>query len=75
MWEGVAEGRYCLDRWVSVLSDWVRVIEAEQTLDLVKGHSLLYLDRVGVQVLDVLCVQEDESLLRIEAEGDDVLNV
>ena len=49
--------------------------EAKNALDLVEVDVLLDPDHVRVQVLDVLDIGKDKSLLWVEAEGDDVLDV
>lgn len=54
MREGVTERGNALDGWVSVLANIFRVIEAKETLDLVKSCVLLDSESVRVQVVDVL---------------------
>lgn len=64
-----------MDRWVSELSDGVILVEAESSLDLVHCSILLDLDGVGVKVLDITRIHEDENFLWIVSEGYDVLNI
>ncbi len=64
-----------MDWWVSKLPYWVILVEAESSLDLVHCGILLDLDGVGVQVLDITRIHEDENLLWVVPEGYDVFNV
>ena len=62
-------GRICNHSAVCTL------IEAENTLELIKSNALLDLNCVLVQVLNVLAVGKDEGLLGIKAKSDDILDV
>ena len=64
-----------MDRWVGKLPDGVILVETESTLDLVHCGILLDLDGVGVKVLNVSRVHENEHFLWVVAEGYDVLNI
>jgi hypothetical protein len=73
--ESVGEGGHGLHSRERKLAGVVRLVEAEYALDLVEGHVFLHLYGVGVQVLDIFHIAENEGLLWVEAESDDVFHV
>lgn len=64
-----------MDWWVSKFPDGVILVEAESSLYLVHCGILLDLDGVGVQVLNITRIHEDENLLWVVPESNDVFDV
>eukprot|EP00754_Rhynchopus_humris_P036804 Rhum_TRINITY_DN18897_c0_g1::Rhum_TRINITY_DN18897_c0_g1_i1::g.168709::m.168709 len=73
--ESTGEGRCRLDRGEAPLADVVRHAEPEAAADLVGGDGLGDAGNGLVHGAVVLEVAEDKGLLRVEAEGNDVLDV
>ena len=69
------EGRGSLDGREGELANIVRLVESKDSLDLVEVHVFLHAEHVGVQVLDVLNVAENECLFRVKSKCNDVLDV
>lgn len=73
--EGVREARSGLDGRKGKFADVVRLVKAEDALDLVEVNVFLHANHVGIELLNVFNVTEDKSLLGIKSEGDNVLDV
>lgn len=75
MWERVTECGGSLYRWERELSNVVRLIKSKNTFDLVEVYMLLNFNYVGVQMLNVFHIGEDECFFWVETESNNVLNV
>lgn len=75
MRECVTKGRYCLNRWISIFSYWITIIKAKDSLDLIKSNILLNFDSVWIEILNVLSILKDKSLLRVKSKGYNILYI
>lgn len=75
MWERIAECGGGLNGWERKLADVVWLIEAENTFDLVVINVFLHFDNVGVKMLNVFDVWENECLGGVESKRNYVFDV
>lgn len=73
--ESVRESRYGLNRRERELSNVVLRLEAKDALNLRVVDVLLDADHVRVHVANVVDIAEDESLLGVETEREDILDI
>jgi hypothetical protein len=57
------------------LSDRVILVKAKKSLNLIHSCVFLHLNHILIHVLDILSIQEDESLLDVEPESNDIFDV
>lgn len=55
--------------------DRVILIKAKKSLNLIHSCVFLHLNHILIHVLDILSIQEDESLLNVEPESNDIFDV
>ena len=75
MGEGAGESRDSLDWGEGKFADIVGVVEAEDSFDLVVVYVLLYLEDIGVHVLDVLDIWEYKCFLGVKSECNNIFNI
>mmetsp|Transcript_56151 Transcript_56151/g.64089 ORF Transcript_56151/g.64089 Transcript_56151/m.64089 type:complete len:224 (-) Transcript_56151:324-995(-) len=75
MRERIGETGSCLNSREGEFSTVVTIVESENTSDLVGGNMSLTLQNVGVQVLDVFDIGENESFLGVKSTGNDIFNI
>jgi len=73
--ECVTEGRDCLNRGIGEFTYIVRIIEAKNSLNLVKSSVLLHPQSIWIQIVDVFNICENESLLRIKTECYNIFDI
>jgi hypothetical protein len=73
--ERIAECRSRLNRGKRKFPNIIRLIETENTLDLVKIDVLLDFNDIGVQMMDVFNIRKDECFFWVKAESNNVLYI